>query len=79
MSAGVAGIAVTNTSSSIAAVYIAGISNVLVGVFSAGVFTIAYTSAKEAYRKKRTGIRNEGNIEATITERSMIKLFYTGM
>ena len=72
MSAGVAGIAVTNTSSSIAAVYTAGISNVLVGVFSAGVFTIAYTSAKEAYRKKRTGIRKEGNIEATITERSMI-------
>jgi MFS family permease len=72
MSAGVAGIAVTNTSSSIAAVYTAGISNVLVGVFSAGAFTIAYTSAKEAYRKKGTGIRKEGNIEATITERSMI-------
>ena len=72
MSGGVAGIAVTNTSSSIAAVYTAGISNVLVGVFSAGVFTIAYTSAKEVYRKNRTGIRKEGNIEATITERSMI-------
>ena len=45
--------------------YIVGISNALVGVFSAGVFTIAYTSAKEAYRKRR----NEANIETTITKR----------
>src|SRR6187200_518396 len=42
MSAGVAGFAITTTSSS--GLYIAGISNVLVGVFSAGIFTIAYTS-----------------------------------
>jgi MFS family permease len=40
MSAGVAGFAITTTSSS--GLYIAGISNVLVGVFSAGVFTIAW-------------------------------------
>jgi MFS family permease len=53
MSVGVAGIAITRTPSG---VYIVGISNVLVGVFSAGVFTIAYTSAKEAYRKMRTGM-----------------------
>jgi MFS family permease len=68
MSAGVAGIAITTTSSS--GLYIAGISNILVGVFSAGVFTIAYTSAKEAYRKTSTGMRNEEKIESTITKRS---------
>ncbi|MGB0025882.1 MAG: MFS transporter [Nitrososphaeraceae archaeon] len=67
MSAGVAGIGITTTSSGI---YVTGISNVLVGAFSAGVFTIAYTSAKESYRKTRTAMRNEENIEATITKSS---------
>jgi MFS family permease len=70
MSASLTGIAVTSTSP--AAVYVVGISNVFVGVFSAGVFTIAYTSAKEAYRKSRAAMRNEENIETTITKRSMI-------
>ncbi|MFL6340670.1 MAG: MFS transporter [Nitrososphaeraceae archaeon] len=68
MSAGVAGFAITTTSSS--GLYIAGISNVLVGVFSAGVFTIAYTSAKEAYRKSKTEMKIEWNIEPTITKDS---------
>ncbi|MFL6385149.1 MAG: MFS transporter, partial [Nitrososphaeraceae archaeon] len=68
MSAGVAGFAITTTSSS--GLYIAGISNVLVGVFSAGVFTIAYTSAKETYRKSRIGMRDKDNIESTITKSS---------
>jgi MFS family permease len=68
MSAGVAGFAITITSSS--GLYIAGISNVLVGVFSAGVFTIAYTSAKEAYRKSKTEMKIEWNIESTITKDS---------
>jgi MFS family permease len=68
MSAGVAGFAITTTSSS--GLYIAGISNVLVGVFSAGVFTIAYTSAKEAYRKSKTEMKIEWNIESTITKDS---------
>ena len=68
MSAGVAGIAITTTSSS--GLYIAAISNVLVGVFSAGVFTIAYTAAKYAYRKRRTEMRNEENIESTTTTKS---------
>jgi MFS family permease len=67
MSAGVAGIGITTTSSGI---YVTGISNVLVGAFSAGVFTIAYTSAKESYRKTRTAMRNQENIEATITKSS---------
>ena len=40
----------TNTSS---ALYMVVISTVLVGIFSAGVFTIAYASAKEAYRMKK--------------------------
>jgi len=65
MSAGVAGFAITTSSSGL---YIAGISNVLVGVFSAGVFTIAYTSAKEAYRKSKTEMKIEWNIESTITK-----------
>jgi MFS family permease len=68
MSAGVAGIAITTTSSS--GLYIAGISNVLVGVFSAGVFTLAYTAAKDAYKKTSTGMRNEEKIDSTITRRS---------
>jgi MFS family permease len=67
MSAGVAGFAITTSSSGL---YIAGISNVLVGVFSAGVFTIAYTSAKEAYRKSKTEMKIEWNIESTITKDS---------
>jgi MFS family permease len=57
MSSSIAAISsvVTNTST---AVYIVVISTVLVGIFSAGVFTVAYTAAKEAYR-----IRNEANVE----------------
>jgi MFS family permease len=69
MSAGVAGIAITTTTTS-SGIYIAGISNVLVGIFSAAVFTIAYTSAKETYRKSRIGMRDEDNIESTITKSS---------
>ena len=65
MSAGLAGIAIATTPSGI---YIIGISNVLVGAFSAGVFTIAYTSAKESYRKTRMAMRNEENTGA-ITKR----------
>ena len=48
MSSGVAGIAIATTPSGI---YIIGLSNVLVGAFSSGVFTIAYTSAKESLQK----------------------------
>jgi MFS family permease len=73
MSAGVAGIAITTaTSLSSVGLYIAGISNVLVGVFSAAVFTIAYTAAKEAYRKTHTEMRNEEKIES----RAIIKSSY---
>ncbi len=61
MSAGVAGIAITTSSSS--GIYIAGISNVLVGIFSAAVLTIAYTSAKETNRKRMT------ELAMTITRR----------
>jgi MFS family permease len=68
MSAGVAGIAITTTTSS--GLYIAGVSNVLVGIFSAAVFTIAYTSAKETNRNRRTESSNDDNTEATITKRS---------
>ena len=68
MSAGVAGIAITTSSSS--GIYIAGISNVLVGIFSAAVFTIAYTSAKETNRKRMTEISNDDNTKATITKNS---------
>jgi MFS family permease len=68
MSAGVAGIAITTSSSS--GIYIAGISNVLVGIFSAAVFTIAYTSAKETNRKRMTEISNDDNTKATITKSS---------
>ena len=53
MSISVAAIAITNRYSSL---YIVLIPTVLVGVFSAGVFTIAYTAAKEAYRIR---IKNE--------------------
>ena len=63
MSSGVAGIAIATTPSGI---YIIGLSNVLVGAFSAGVFTIAYTSAKESYRKTRTAKQNEENRGTTI-------------
>ena len=63
MSSGVAGIAIATTPSGI---YIIGLSNVLVGAFSAGVFTIAYTSAKESYRKTRTAKQNEENMGTTI-------------
>ena len=69
MSAGVAGIAITTTSSSLG-LYIAGISNVLVGIFSAAVFTIAYTSAKETNRNRRKEISNDNNTKATITKSS---------
>ena len=69
MSAGVAGIAITTTSSSLG-LYIAGISNVLVGIFSAAVFTIAYTSAKETNRNRRKKISNDNNTKATITKSS---------
>ena len=68
MSAGVAGIAITTTTSS--GLYIAGISNVLVGIFSAAVFTIAYTSAKETNRNRMKQISNEDNTKATITKSS---------
>ena len=61
--------AVTNTSS---AEYITVISNVLVGVFSAGVFTIVYASVKEAYMNTRIEMRNKESIETTITKRSMV-------
>jgi predicted MFS family arabinose efflux permease len=47
MSAGLACNAITSTLS--ATEYVVIVSNVLVGVFSAGVFTIVYASAKEAY------------------------------
>jgi MFS family permease len=59
MSSSIAAISsvITNTST---AVYIVVISTVLVGIFSAGVFTVAYAAAKEADRIRR---RNEANIE----------------
>jgi MFS family permease len=65
MSAGVAGIAFTTGTS--LGLYIAGISNVLVGVFSAAVFTIAYASSNITYKKGRMEMmKNEDNsIEAT--------------
>ena len=43
MSAGLACNALTITSSSSSSEYVVVMSNILVGVFSAGVFTIAYT------------------------------------
>lgn len=69
MSCGLAGIAITTTTTS-SGLYIVGISNVVIGIFSAGVFTIAYTSAKEAYRKSKIEMKNEQNIESTITKDS---------
>jgi MFS family permease len=59
MSISIAAISSANTNTS-SALYIVVISTVLVGIFSAGVFTIAYASAKEAYRIRR---RNEANVE----------------
>ena len=68
MSIGVAGIAITTTAP--LGLYIAGISNVLVGIFSAAVFTIAYASAKETNRKRTTEISNEDDTKSTITKNS---------
>ena len=64
MSAGLAGIAFTTGTS--LGLYIAGVSNVLVGVFSAAVFTIAYASSNITYKKGRMEMmKNEDNsIEA---------------
>jgi MFS family permease len=59
MSISIAAISSANTNTS-SALYMVVISTVLVGIFSAGVFTIAYASAKEAYRIRR---RNEANVE----------------
>ena len=73
MSAGVAGFsitAITPSSSSSSLLYIAGISNALVGVFSAGVFTIAYTSAREVYRKSNSEKKNKEHIQSTISKNS---------
>jgi MFS family permease len=68
MSIGVAGIAITTTAP--LGLYIAGISNVLVGIFSTAVFTIAYASAKETNRKRTTEISNEDDTKSTITKNS---------
>jgi MFS family permease len=70
MSAGVAGFAITTKTTPSAILYIAGISNALVGVFSAGVFTIAYTLAKEAYRKSNSELKNQEDPKSTITKNS---------
>lgn len=67
MSIGVAGIAITTTTLGL---YIAGISNVLVGIFSAAVFIIAYASTKETNRNRTTEISNEDNTKSTITKNS---------
>ncbi|HYA81984.1 MAG TPA: MFS transporter, partial [Candidatus Bathyarchaeia archaeon] len=67
MSAGLACNAVTITSSS---EYVVVMSNILVGVFSAGVFTIAYASAKGASMNTRAEMKNKENIETTLTKRS---------
>jgi len=67
MSAGLACNAVTGTSSS--AEYVVVMSSILVGVFSAGVFTIAYASAKEASMNTEAEMRNKEN-EITLTKRS---------
>jgi MFS family permease len=66
MSAGLACNALTITSSS---EYVVVMSNILVGVFSAGVFTIAYTSAKEASVSTRAEMKNKENIETTLMKR----------
>ncbi len=67
MSAGLACNAVTGTSY---AEYVVVISNILVGVFSAGVFTIAYASAKEVSMNTRTEMKNKENIETMLMKRS---------
>jgi hypothetical protein len=69
MSAGVTCNAVTGTSPSVE--YVIVMSNILVGVFSAEVFTIAYASAKEASMNTEAEMRNKEN-EITLTKRSMI-------
>jgi MFS family permease len=66
MSAGLACNAVTGTSP--AAEYIVLMSNIMVGVFSAGVFTIAYASAKES----RVEMKNKENIKTMLKKRSKI-------
>jgi MFS family permease len=70
MSAGVAGFSITAITPSSSLLYIAGISNALVGVFSAGVFTIAYTSAREVYRKSKSEKKNKEHIRSTISKNS---------
>jgi MFS family permease len=50
--------------------YVVVMSNILVGVFSAGVFTIAYASAKEASMNTRAEMKNKENIETTLMKRS---------
>ena len=67
MSAGLACNALTITSS---LEYVVVMSNILVGVFSAGVFTIAYASAKEASMNTRAEMKNKENIETTLMKRS---------
>jgi MFS family permease len=67
MSAALACNALTITSSS---EYVVVMSNILVGVFSAGVFTIAYTSAKEVSMNTRAEMKNKENIETTLMKRS---------
>jgi hypothetical protein len=60
MSIGVAGIAFTTGTSF--GLNIAGVSNVLVGVFSAAVFTIAYASSNIIHKKGRMEMtKNEDN------------------
>jgi MFS family permease len=66
MSAGLACNAVTITSSSEYLV----VSNILVGVFSGGMFTITNASAKEASVNTRAEMKNKENIETTLTKRS---------
>ena len=70
MSSGVAGFSITTITPSSSVLYIAGISNALVGVFSAGVFTIAYTSAKDVYRKSNSEMKNKKDIRSTISKNS---------
>ncbi len=67
MSAGLVCNTVTGTTSA-AAEYIVLMSNIMVGVFSAGVFTIAYASAKES----RVEMKNKENIKTMLTKRSKI-------
>jgi MFS family permease len=70
MSAGVAGFSITTITPSTSVLYIAGISNALVGVFSAGVFTIVYTSAREVYRESNSENKNKEHIQSTISKNS---------